>query len=298
MRVGRALRVLRSLGCEEFVCYAWRPQFALEFEDPRFSARYYHIDDEYTFSDDDGPIPEAELRMLHRADCVFVAGKTMLEKKGGVNPESYLAPNGVEYDLYASESPEPDDLTDVPHPRLGYTGWLKRHLNWPLIEAVVNHNPKWSFVFVGPTSPHPEIYEVIERLRQKPNVWMLGKKPLEEFAAYPQHFDVCIMPYALNGYTKYIVPLKLHEYLASGSPVVATPVPAIRPFAGVLRQATTCDDWQEAVVDTLREGPAPGREERQRIARTYDWGRLADQIADRIRSTWADRQGLRGVEDG
>ena len=35
-------------------------------------------------------------------------------------------------------------------------------------------------------------------------------------------FDVCLIPYVLNDYTKKLSPIKLYEYLALGKPVVAT----------------------------------------------------------------------------
>src|SRR5258705_4212509 len=32
------------------------------------------------------------------------------------------------------------------------------------------------------------------------------------FRSYPQHFDCCVMPYAVTNYTESIYPMKLHEY--------------------------------------------------------------------------------------
>lgn len=48
-----------------------------------------------------------------------------------------------------------------------------------------------------------------------------------------------MMPYEVNDYTNCIYPLKLHEYLATGRPVVATPIDMVEPFADAVRVART-----------------------------------------------------------
>jgi len=61
--------------------------------------------------------------------------------------------------------------------------------------------------------------EAVASLARQPNVHFLGGKRIGELPGYTQHLDVCAMYYALNDYTKFIYPLKLHEYLATGRPV-------------------------------------------------------------------------------
>jgi len=128
-------------------------------------------------------------------------------------------------------------LARIPRPRIGYTGYIKKQLDWQLLRHLTAQHPKWHFVFVGPKSPHPEISTILEEVAGRPNVHFLGAKTTQELAAYPQHFDVCIMPYRVNDYTKYIYPLKLHEYLASGRPVVATPIRSLEEYCNVLTLA-------------------------------------------------------------
>lgn len=283
-RMARAIAILRGMGCNQFISYAWRPDFRHEFESRLFSQRCYHIDDEYTFEISDPPIPDSEMHMLRASDAVFISSQLMFEKKGRVNPRSFLSPNGVDYDLYASPRQEPADLAGIPRPRVGYTGWLKRQLDWERIEALVGRNPAWSFVFVGPTSPHPEIQPALERLEVRPNVHFLGRKTVDALAAYPQHFDVCIMPYVENGYTKYIDPLKLQEFLASGTPIVSTPLPSVKPYGDLVSFAEDVGQWESGIRAHLdgRESDQAGRAARQRMAREKDWSRMAERIADVI----------------
>ena len=43
----------------------------------------------------------------------------------------------------------------------------------------------------------------------------------QDLPAYVQHFDACLMFYDVNDYTKYIYPVKLNEYLATGRPTIS-----------------------------------------------------------------------------
>ncbi len=110
----------------------------------------YHMDDEYTFSEEEVPTDLVETRLIKRVDQVFVHSRGLFEKKGGLNPRTMVVPNGVDYDAYALPHPEPDDLRSVPRPRIGYTGILKTQLDWLLLLRLARRHQEWSFVFVGP----------------------------------------------------------------------------------------------------------------------------------------------------
>jgi glycosyltransferase involved in cell wall biosynthesis len=102
--------------------------------------------------------------------------------------------------------------------------------------------------------------------------------------AYTQHLDVCMLCYEVNGYTKFIYPLKLHEYLASGRPVVGSPIRSLQDFAHIIRLAHTTDEWSQAIQDSLSPAACSAEqvEARRRVARQHDWGRLAALIAQTL----------------
>src|SRR6185503_8482855 len=105
------------------------------------------------------------------------------------------------------------------------------------------------FVLVGPCrNVRPD---VLAELNARANVHLLGNKPVSTLSHYAQHMDVNIMPYVQDGYTKFIYPLKLHEYLASGRPAVATPIRSLHEFAGVVALADTAAEWDAALTRAL-----------------------------------------------
>ncbi|MDD1745270.1 MAG: glycosyltransferase [Candidatus Methanoperedens sp.] len=294
-RLLRALRFLRSKGCKKIILYLWRPEFESALDLIPNDLSCYHIDDEYSFSDIEQPMDPREERLISRVGQVFIHSKTLFEKKAYLNARTLLIPNGVNYDAYASEWDEPEDLRPIPHPRVGYTGVIKKQLDWPLLLELAEARPEWSFVFVGPNAPHQEIVSYIEKLSRKKNVHFLGEKPAEYLPAYTRHFDVCIMPYRRNDYTKYIYPLKLHEYLASGKPVIGTPIPALEDFRSVVDIADSVPGWSCAIAEALSPA-AKGMDQcqaRQAIARQHDWNllvwRIAETLAERLGQEVAKR---------
>jgi glycosyltransferase involved in cell wall biosynthesis len=202
-----------------------------------------------------------------------------------------FAPNGVDYEAFARREPEPAALAAIPRPRIGYTGHVKKQLDWPLMLALATRHREWSFVFVGKRSPHPEITPLLDRLAALPNVYFIGEQPTPELAKYPQHFDVCVMPYRANGYTAYIYPLKLHEYLATGQPVVGTRLPALEEFSHLVALATCPDEWSAALTAALEPAAScpEQREARRAEARLHDWDHLVGRIADQIEERLAGR---------
>jgi glycosyltransferase involved in cell wall biosynthesis len=292
-RLKRGRRLLTRAGSRRIVLYLWRPMFRRALQCVRHDFSCYHVDDEYAFSDVEVPTTEEEAGLIRSVDHVIVHSRGLLEKKGNLNSRTTLIPNGVDYQAFSRPCEEPEDLRRLPRPRIGYTGVIKQQLDWTLLVSLVDRHPSWSFVFVGPRAPHEEIFATLDALARRPNVYFLGPKPVPELARYPQHFDVCIMPYRLIADANYIYPLKLHEYLASGSPAVGTPIPSLAEFTDVVQLASTVEEWSAALGGALAPGAsAPAaREARRAVARQYDWDVLVERIAEIMLAGVSDTRG-------
>jgi|HubBroStandDraft_6_1064221.scaffolds.fasta_scaffold08308_6 glycosyltransferase involved in cell wall biosynthesis len=293
-RLEQARELLIRRGCKTIVLDLWRPEFGAALRLIPHDLSCYHIMDEYSFSDSEVPLSAEERSVITGVDQVLVCSPGLMEKKGFLNPHSAIVPNGVSYEAFSAPVQEPHDLAAVPHPRIGYLGHLKRMLDWRLLNDLSLKHPSWSFILAGASLDHAEVEQGMRELRTRPNVFILGAKFTREFSAYPQHFDVCIMPYRATAYSKYTYPLKLHEYLASGRPVVATRTRTLEDYSHVVRLAATSDEWSAAISAAL--DPADnGREKRakrQAIARQHSWDLLAEQIArilsERLALPWPE----------
>jgi hypothetical protein len=150
-------------------------------------------------------------------------------------------------------------------------------------------------VLVGPQESLGDRAVLIQQLAHMPNVYHLGGKAASVLPAYTQHLDVCLLCYEVNDYTKFIYPLKLHEYLASGRPVVGSPIRSLQDFAHIIKLARTTDEWSQAIQDSLSPAKCSAEqvEARRCVARQYDWDRLVGLIAQtlcrRLGSTYLER---------
>ena len=202
----------------------------------------YHVVDEYGGyghpSKTENSAPDAdELRMLRSVDTVIVVTESLFESKSPHNPNTHIVANAVDFEAYAEKSlTPPEDMARVEAPVIGYSGLVAARLDLAMLFEAASARPAWSFVFVG--SVNEEYCEAeMSRLRDLPNVHMLGAKRVDEVPRYVNRFDVCIVPYVLNLRARHASPLKIYEYAAASKPIVSTDFAAARAFDGHVRIA-------------------------------------------------------------
>ena len=246
----------------------------------------YHIDDEYSFSPVEKPVDGAERALISSVDQVFFASETMHRKKGSFNRNNALIPNGVDYAAFSSHHEEPEDLRRIPHPRIGYVGVIKKQIDLPLLAEVSAAMPAHQFVLVGPIGNVSGSERALEALRSRPNVHFLGAKPAKSLPGYVQHIDVCLATYCVDGYTKFISPLKVNEYLAAGKPVVGSPIEPLLPYREVIRIAQPPQEWVQSIEECLTPAVTSAVEtaRRRQRARTMDWEGIVGSMVEIIRA--------------
>lgn len=236
-------------------------------------------------------VRELDARLCRRADVVFVPNAQMHATRQPLNPNIAMLPWPVDYEHY-SQAMNPDlgvpaDLRCIAPPIIGFYGNLDaRRFDVPLIEGLARRRPDWSFVLIGGLWPGFDPGP----LRSQPNVHLLGEKRLADLPAYLRGFDVGIIPYALNEFTRSITPLKLMEYLATGKPVVSAPLPAALPFADVLGIAGGVEEFEARITAALAD-PQGGRAARLEVAREHDWNHCMQRKAERVVGLLQQRRG-------
>lgn len=277
-------RIITKLKFDKVVIYIWRPEYYWVIEKINAALVCYHIDDEYSFNPDkDAEMSFEELYLLKRSDIVFIHSNTLMKKKGGINKNTFSVPNGVDYKYYRSVIDNgydiPYDIDKIPHPRIGYMGYIKKHLDLNLVFEIAERNEKWSIVFIGPIrEEHSEIEVIIKKLMGLRNVYFLGGKEVAELPKYINELDVCIMPYKITNYTKYIYPLKMHEYFSCGKPVVSTKIDNIIEFSEIINIAEGTDQWVETIKNILNNDDMDKRKMAIDIAMNNSWDDRVDKI--------------------
>jgi glycosyltransferase involved in cell wall biosynthesis len=283
-RLENARAILVREGCTHIVLSIWSPQYSKALPLIEHDLSMYHINDEYSFARVQQPISAEERVLMAGVDEVFIHSPAVMARKAALCSSATLTPNGVDFGAFATSRPMPEDLAAIPSPRIGYSGFLKTQLDWELLFATAQQNPQWSFVFVGKAHEQSGLPEMLARIGALRNVHFLGAKSSRELAAYPQHFDVCTLPYCVDDYTKYIDPLKLSEYMASGRPAIGTPILPLREVSHLITLAETPAEWRQAISASL--APAlntpEARATRQSWAKARTWDTLVESILAKV----------------
>jgi len=116
-----------------------------------------------------------------------------------------------------------------------------------------------------------------------PNVHYLGSKPYSTMPQWAAAFDVCVLPWVTdNEFVNYGSPIKVREYLATGKPVVITPIYEYARLDGILRVSRNYDDFIAKVEDALKNDSLDKREARQNAVRESTWDVRAEEVSDAI----------------
>jgi glycosyltransferase involved in cell wall biosynthesis len=169
-----------------------------------------------------------------------------------------------------------------------------------LIRAVGSVEPTIRLDIIGPTD------EVIERTAiAYDNVTLHGERPHEETMEHVARADIafCILDTSVENY-RYAYPLKLFEYAALETAIVATDTPAIRsiltPEESVRLVHGQSDDRLRETITALAKNPKQ-RDELARNARAeiepYSWSRILNSYSGVIEEL-LERDTSRGTEHG
>jgi glycosyltransferase involved in cell wall biosynthesis len=213
-------------------------------------------------------LPEDERVLLARADLTLVPSRRLEELQHPAARRLVRVPHGalVERFLLAPRRRE----ASVPVTVLYYGHLHAQHLDFDLIDGLARTRPAWSIVLVGPVkTPHAF----------PSNVRLAGQQPHEKLREFIAEADVLLLPYMLNDYTRAVLPAKIYECLATGRPIVATPLPELTTdFAGPLRFATDGPDFATAVEDVLASDTSDTREARVALAQANTWEQRYNHI--------------------
>lgn len=253
-------------------------------------ALIYQVSDKYDANQMDhatasSVITEMHNDLLARADLIYYSGRKLFQEERAQHSEitgkARLLEHGVDYDHFASatsqEWTQPDDIAGVPHPRLGYFGaidpWL---IDQEMIRYVSREHPEWHWVMVGLRASPLDIESLA-------NVHYLGSKPYSSMPQLAAAFDVCVLPWVTdNEFVNYGSPIKVREYLATGKPVVITPIYEYERLDGILRVSRGYDDFIAKVEDALNNDSPDRREARQQTVKESTWDARAEEVSEAI----------------
>lgn len=236
---------------------------------------YYCVDD---FSEwpglDQAVLRRLEEQVIRRADVLIAVSEMLQEKLGRMGRPAHLLTHGVDLDHWTvgDEQPSPAAVAGLERPLVVFWGVVDRRMDVRFVSELAADLTRGTIVLAGPEAdPDSALYE-------SRRVVPVGPLPYEQLPALAREAAVLVMPYADLPVTRAMQPLKLKEYLATGKPVVARDLPAVREWADCLDIARTPREFSGAVRRRLGEGlPEEQREARRRLAQE-SWAEKACEL--------------------
>lgn len=234
---------------------------------------------------------QQEKKLAETADLVFASAPGLVDKLSEYNPNVFYTPNVGDYKRFKNTKSYkykiPEDLSQIPRPRIGMIGALDEYkFDAELIRKCAVENPKYSFVLIGPLALKDKNASLEDiGLAGIDNIYYLGARPYEEKKYYMAGFDVELIPYQLNDYTVGgCFPVKFHDSLAAGLPVVVTDLPAYTPFEDVCYVSKNHQEFCQNIRKALEEDNKKRVKARQEVARNNTWDSKVDNMLNYIDS--------------
>ena len=238
----------------------------------------YQVSDKYDANEDSALsqniIREMDKRLKQRAAVVMYSGRKLYEESEV--PHRYFLEQAVDFEHFANEAPEAQEVKDIPHPILGYFGFMDYVMDVPLIEEVARMRPEWHWLFIGRKSNLIQI--------SANNVHFTGPVPYAVLPRFLRRIDICVLPWR-NGhvFTSYGSAIKVREYLASGKPVVISPLYEYQNIPGI-RTYQSLQKFIAAVEDALQNDTEEDRTLRQATVRNCTWENRTQQVGEMLRT--------------
>lgn len=211
---------------------------------------------------------------VQTADIVVATARSLVERAGEIAKDEILfLPNGCDYEHFSlAQTKQPIDSKPFvdSRPIIGYFGSIAPWVDIKLINTMAHYLPDYEFVIIGPLLCQKWVAFTSK------NIQYLGHKDYCELPRFLSNFSYCLIPFKLNTLTKGVNPVKLWEYLASGIPILSTPLPEVpKDYVTLIN---------EDMFPGFRPPPDQGQDARIALARRNSWNSRAAKLLEAMLS--------------
>lgn len=241
---------------------------------PRISV--YDCPDAVVFKDDGKRqkiYDQLKVKILRESTISFFTSNVLLEEGRKYSKNCFNVPNGVDIQSFIQSGYRiPKEIGNLSGTILGVVGTFDDRIDLDLIEFILENIRDATLLFVGP------LQVKMGSLIKHPRVVLTGKRAYEEIPGFIRRFDVGLIPYRINDVTKAVYPVKLHEYLMLGKPVVSTNLPEVEEFSEVVWIANSKEEFVSSIRKALQMNNRIIEKKRIATAKNNSWEKRVNQI--------------------
>jgi glycosyltransferase involved in cell wall biosynthesis len=218
-------------------------------------------------------VQQMEAELMSKANVFIATSDELFTRIARVNSNTNLLTHGVDYEFFSNHPrSEHTLLRDIPRPRVGYFGLFDQRNDQFLLDKIASQMGDTSFVITG------DIATDVTKLRKHKNVYFTGGIPYQELPAMAKGYDLCMLPYKINKLTEAIQPLKIKEYLATGKPVISTPIKEALNLNNFVTIAKTPDDWILNIRSILQSNPSTLSKSLNSFLSKESWAKKSEEF--------------------
>ena len=249
---------------------------------------FYAVDDYSALPGvDRQQVARMDEELTRAADLIFGVSPSLVEAKKPLNPHTVFAPHGVDAELFGRAADRslalPERARGLKSPVIGFFGVLDQRFDVSLVEYLAGQRPAWTFLMVGRRAVDAS------RLAAFPNVVMAGSVPYETVPDWARAFDICIMPYFQDAFSRSANPLKMREYLATGNAVVSVPLPEVERFGGGVAVARSHEEFLIRIESELAADTPDKRRARMASVAPQTWDSRAEDVIGQVERRLAEK---------
>ena len=209
-------------------------------------------------------------------DIIFTMTQTLADSRKSYNKKTIVVGNGATFHNGLMES-----LNHI-NKSIAFIGNFRDWIDKPLLEGLISSMSDCIFFFVGPVDANMQ--EFLDGLLNKySNTVYKGKVSKDRIGSVYKMFDVVIVPYLQNDFTKATRPIKIVESVIAGTPVVTIPMDGYQSCE-FIRFATDEESFTREIRNMISHPIDMACESHIAFCRDNSWENKARLIVDSFNS--------------
>ena len=219
-----------------------------------------------------------ESDLIAKADTIYVVSEFLANKM----PKSKvkMLSHGVDLELFTTQTTKAVELEQICKPIIGFYGSLNAWLDKALLLKLAKERPEYQLVLIG------HLVEDFSDLLKLDNVTHIPAVEHDRLASFSQHWQVSILPFVDNEQIRACDPLKLKEYIATGTPIVTTRFAAVNPYQETILIADNHQGFIERLdyaVSLSKSNNLNWRANQSQQASDHSWQAKAKLVCKQLR---------------
>ncbi len=219
-----------------------------------------------------------ERELIKKADTIYVVSERLANKMPKTKVK--MLSHGVDLALFTTQTAKASELEQISKPIIGFYGSLNAWLDKALLLTLAKERPEYQLVLIG------NLIEDFSELLKLDNVTHIKAVEHHRLASFSQHWQVSILPFVDNEQIRSCDPLKLKEYIATGTPIVTTRFAAVNPYRETILIADTHQGFIDRIdyaVSLSKSQNLNWRTNQSQQANNHSWQAKATLVCKQLR---------------